>query len=54
MGVQGFKQLFNAFYRVFEAFDCIGWIGEVRCILIHLALEVFAELRNLSVHISAF
>ena len=34
---------------VFEAFDCMGWIAKVSCIPGHLALEVFIELRNLSV-----
>ena len=43
----GFKQLLQR--SVFEAFDCMGWIGKVSCIPGHLALEVFVELRNLSV-----
>ena len=34
---------------VFQAFDYIGWIGKVRYVPGHLAPEVFADLRNLSI-----
>ena len=52
MGVKGFKQLAIQCLlqrSVFQAFDCMGWIENVSCIPGHLALEVFDELRNLSV-----
>ena len=45
MGVQGFKQLFNAFYSaLYFRHLTIGWIGKVSCIPGHLALEVLDDL----------
>ena len=47
----GIKAAFQCLLQrpVFEAFDCMGWIGKVSCIPGLLALKVFDELRNLSV-----